>query len=77
MRPMVERVIERAKRDAVGLRHDYVGSEHLVLAVLLLADPMLLELAASVRKSTNEAAVNRVMRSCPANRPADQPFPVA
>ena len=40
---VVEPLLGQSQREAASLRHDYIGSEHLVLAVISLADPMLLE----------------------------------
>jgi ATP-dependent Clp protease ATP-binding subunit ClpA len=38
---LLEPLLRQAEHEARELRHDYVGSEHLVLAILRVADPVL------------------------------------
>ena len=38
---LLEPLLRQAEREANGLGHNYVGSEHLVLAIVQLADPAL------------------------------------
>jgi ATP-dependent Clp protease ATP-binding subunit ClpA len=38
---LLEPLLQRAEHEALELGHDYVGSEHLVLAIVRIADPSL------------------------------------
>ncbi|HVC96098.1 MAG TPA: Clp protease N-terminal domain-containing protein, partial [Pirellulales bacterium] len=38
---VLEPLLSQAEREASGMGHNYVGSEHLVLSVIVLADPVL------------------------------------
>ncbi len=39
--PLLEPLLQEAEHEALALGHNYVGSEHLVLAIVRLADPPL------------------------------------
>jgi len=41
---LLEPLLRQAEHEALALGHNYVGSEHLVLAIIRLADPLLTEL---------------------------------
>jgi len=41
---LVEPLLQQAEHEALALGHNYVGSEHLVLAIVRLADPVLADL---------------------------------
>jgi ATP-dependent Clp protease ATP-binding subunit ClpA len=62
---LLEPLLQQAEHEALELGHGYVGSEHLLLAVLRLADPALAGLLRrhSVDHARAREAVLAVLRS--------------